>query len=66
MNLGPEMCQAVRAMARERQREGFERLDQAALLFARVQIEPNAASRVRLRIFLSLIGGEADGGGLSR
>jgi len=43
-------------MARERQRESFERLDQAALLSARVQLDPSAANRERLRIFVELMG----------
>jgi hypothetical protein len=41
--------------ARERQRKSFERLDQAALLSARVQLDPSPSNRARLRAFLSLI-----------
>ncbi len=44
------------AMARERQRESLERLDQAALLAARVQLDPTALNRERLRTFLALRG----------
>jgi hypothetical protein len=44
-------------MARERQRESLERLDQAALLSARVQLKPSASNRERLRIFLELMEG---------
>ncbi len=44
------------AEARERQRESLERLDQAALLSARVQLNPSAGNRERLRIFLELTG----------
>jgi hypothetical protein len=43
------------AEARERQRKSFERLDQAALLYARVQLEPSATNRDRLRAFLTLM-----------
>ena len=42
------------AEARERQGESLERLDQAALLSARIQLDPSAANRERLRIFLAL------------
>jgi hypothetical protein len=44
------------AEARERQRENFERLDQAALLSARVQLDPSSTNRARLRAFLTLMG----------
>jgi hypothetical protein len=47
------------AKARERQRESLERLDQAALLSARVQLKPSASNRERLRIFLELMEGRA-------
>ncbi|MEB3157611.1 MAG: hypothetical protein VKO26_09275 [Cyanobacteriota bacterium] len=47
------------AEARERQRESLERLDQAALLSARVQLNPSASNRERLRIFLELMEGGA-------
>ena len=43
------------AEARERQRKSFERLDQAALLSARVQLDPSESNRARLRAFLSLM-----------
>jgi hypothetical protein len=43
------------AMARERQRKSFERLDQAALLSARVQLDPSDTNRGRLQTFLTLI-----------
>ena len=43
------------AKARERQRESLERLDQAALLSARVQLDPSIRNRERLRIFLELM-----------
>jgi hypothetical protein len=44
------------AEAAERQRESLERLDQAALLSGRVQLNPSAGNRERLRIFLELGG----------
>jgi predicted nucleic acid-binding Zn-ribbon protein len=40
-------------------RESLERLDQAALLSARVQLDPCASNRERLRIFLELMGQRA-------
>jgi hypothetical protein len=43
------------AEARERQRKSFERLDQAALLSARVQLDPSTTNRDRLRAFLTLM-----------
>ena len=43
------------AEARERQRKSFERLDQAALLSARVQLDPSPTNRARLRAFLTLM-----------
>jgi hypothetical protein len=43
-------------MAQERQRESLERLDQTALLSARVQLDPSALNRERLRTFLALRG----------
>ena len=46
------------AEARERQAEGLERLDQAALLSARVLLNPSDSNRARLQAFLSLIAGE--------
>ncbi|MEB3331747.1 MAG: hypothetical protein VKI83_04560 [Synechococcaceae cyanobacterium] len=51
------------AEARERQRESLERLDQAALLSARVQLDPSAANRKRLWEFLALRGQGARGEG---
>jgi hypothetical protein len=56
------------AEARERQRESFKRLDQAALLSARVQLDPSPTNRARLRAFLTLMvqrpmqDGDGDGG----
>jgi hypothetical protein len=56
------LCVRPEAMARERQareaqrqRESFERLDQAALLSARVQLDPSPTNRARLRAFLTLM-----------
>jgi hypothetical protein len=43
-------------MARERQGKSFERLDQAALLSARVHLDPSTTNRDRLRAFLTLMG----------
>ena len=43
------------AEARERQRKSFERLDQAALLSARVQLDPSDTNRARLQTFLNLL-----------
>ena len=43
------------AESRERQRKSFERLDQAALLSARVQLDPSPTNRDRLRAFLTLM-----------
>ncbi|MFN7897260.1 MAG: hypothetical protein ACK5Q6_14125 [Cyanobacteriota bacterium] len=57
------------AEAAERQRKSFERLDQAALLSARVQLEPSPTNRARLRAFLTLMAqrplqdGDGDGDG---
>jgi hypothetical protein len=42
-------------MAQERQAEGFKRLDQAALLSGRVQLDPNPTNRARLQFFLTLM-----------
>jgi hypothetical protein len=41
--------------ARERQRESFKRLDQAALLSGRVQLNPTPTNRARFQFFLTLI-----------
>ena len=41
--------------ARERQAEGFERLDQATLLSGRVQLDPTPTNRARFRFFLTLL-----------
>ena len=35
--------------------ESFERLDQATLLSARVQLDPSSTNRARLRAFLTLM-----------
>jgi len=43
------------AQARERQRESFKRLDQAALLSGRFQLDPTPTNRARFRFFLTLI-----------
>jgi len=43
------------AEARERQRESFKRLDQAALLSGRVQLNPTPTNRARFQFFLTLI-----------
>jgi hypothetical protein len=56
------------AESRKRQVERLERLHTAAVLSARVQLDPTATNRARLRAFLALISGEippdrgADGG----
>jgi len=42
------------AEARERQRESFKRLDQAALLSGRFQLDPTPTNRARVRFFLTL------------
>ncbi|MFM7647348.1 MAG: hypothetical protein ACKO50_04665 [Cyanobium sp.] len=56
----------IEQLDRERQRKSLERLDQAALLSARVQLDPSAGNREGLRIFLELMGqrllGEAGAG----
>lgn len=46
------------ARSRKRQVERLERLHTAALLSARVQLDPSATNRARLRAFLALISGE--------
>jgi hypothetical protein len=43
------------AEARERQAESFERLDQAALLSGRFQLDPNPTNRARFQLFLTLL-----------
>jgi hypothetical protein len=43
------------AEARKRQAEGFERLDQAALLSGRVQLDPTSTNRARFQFFLTLL-----------
>ncbi len=43
------------AEARERQTESFKRLDQAALLSGRVQLNPTPTNRARFQFFLTLI-----------
>jgi hypothetical protein len=42
-------------MARERQRKSFERLDQAALLSGRFQLDPTPTQRARFQFFLTLL-----------
>ena len=46
------------AESRKRQVERLERLHTAAVLSARVQLDPSATSRARLRTFLDLTSGE--------
>ena len=46
------------ARSRKRQVERLERLHTAAVLSARVQLDPSATNRARLRAFLGLISGE--------
>ena len=41
--------------ARKRQRESFKRLDQAALLSGRFQLDPTPTNRARFQFFLTLI-----------
>jgi hypothetical protein len=43
------------AEARERQAESFKRLDQAALLSGRFQLDPTSTNRARFKLFLTLI-----------
>jgi hypothetical protein len=43
------------AEARERQTESFKRLDQAALLSGRFQLDPTSTNRARFQFFLTLI-----------
>jgi hypothetical protein len=43
------------AQARERQTESFKRLDRAALLSGRFQLNPNPTNRARFQVFLTLI-----------
>jgi hypothetical protein len=45
------------AEARKRQGASLERLHQAALLSARVQLDPSELNRARLQTFLALISG---------
>jgi hypothetical protein len=42
-------------MARERQSESFKRLDRAALLSGRFQLDPTPTNRARFQFFLTLI-----------
>jgi hypothetical protein len=51
----PQAGEAEAAEARKRQAEGFERLDQTALLSGRVQLDPTPTNRARFRFFLSLL-----------
>jgi len=46
------------ARSRKRQVGSLERLHTAAVLSARVQLDPSASNRARLRAFLALISGE--------
>lgn len=46
------------AESRERQTKSLGRLHTAAVLSARVQLDPSASNRARLRAFLALISGE--------
>ena len=46
------------AESRERQTKSLGRLHAAAVLSARVQLDPSASNRARLRAFLALISGE--------
>jgi len=60
IELDVERDRAVEArerQAREAQRQGryLERLDQAALLSGRVQLEPNSTNRARLQFLLTLM-----------
>jgi IS4 transposase len=41
--------------ARKRQRESFKRLDQAALLSGRFQLDPTPTNRARFQFFLTLM-----------
>jgi hypothetical protein len=43
------------AEARERQAESFKRLDRAALLSGRVQLDPTPTNRARFQFFLTLM-----------
>ncbi|MBM5815547.1 MAG: hypothetical protein FJ083_02845 [Cyanobacteria bacterium K_Offshore_surface_m2_239] len=43
------------AEARERQTESFKRLDQAALLSGRFQLDPTPTNRARFQFFLTLL-----------
>jgi hypothetical protein len=43
------------AEARKRQAESFERLDQAALLSGRIQLDPSPTNRDRFQLFLTLL-----------
>ena len=54
-NLAGEERQRA-ARERKRQRESLERLDQATLLSARVQLDPSEDNRARLSAFLTLLG----------
>jgi len=50
-------------MARERQRKSYERLDQAALLSARMQLDPSTTNRARLRAFLTTVSAQMGSAG---
>ena len=49
------MARDRQAEAAERQGKSLERLDQAALLSARVQLDPSDINRARLQTFLNLM-----------
>jgi hypothetical protein len=49
------MARERQAQDAQRQRNSLERLDQAALLSARVQLDPNPTNRARLQFFLTLL-----------
>ena len=49
------MARKRQAQDAERQAESLERLGQAALLSARVQLDPNPTNRARLQFLLTLL-----------
>jgi hypothetical protein len=56
-----EAAEERKRQAREAQRQGrcLERLDQTALLSARVQLDPSSTNRARLQFFLTLLAGSS-------
>ncbi|MEB3193728.1 MAG: hypothetical protein VKO19_01220 [Cyanobacteriota bacterium] len=56
-----EAAEERKRQAREAQRQGrcLERLDQTALLSARVQLDPPSTNRARLQFFLTLLAGSS-------